>query len=165
MAKSITQLSVELFGNIEPFAKAFGGTAVKTVDSFVGSIASAGSKLAAFTGVGTVVAGALAGVGAAMAGAFEVKEQFAAIDGIAKLSDRLGVSTEALTGLQHAADLAGVSSEELTGGFERLFRTMGDAAAGGQRPSRRPPSSCESSTPPSGALSKYRPTSFGTRRP
>lgn len=130
MAKQISSLSVGLFGDIGNFAQSFSKDAVAEVNSFVGGITSAGAKLASFAGIGAIVGSAVAGIGAAIGSAFEVKEQFGIIDETAKLSDRLGITTEALTGFQHAAEISGVSADELTGGFEKMFKTLGEAVSG-----------------------------------
>lgn len=72
----------------------------------------------------SLIAGAL-GIGIS---GFAIKQfiggQMEAMDVTAKLSDRLGITTESLVGLQHAADLAGVSSEELTNGIEKMLKTL-----------------------------------------
>lgn len=75
-------------------------------------------------------------IGAAVAGfaAFKLSrligQEMDAIDQTAKLSDRLGITTEALVGLQHASDLAGVSSEQLSNGIGKLYKTLDDARLG-----------------------------------
>jgi hypothetical protein len=83
------------------------------------------------TGILTGVAGAF---GVAL-GASALKQfiggQMEAIDQVAKLSDRLGITTEALVGLQHGADLAGISTEQLTGGLEKMLANIGKAAIDG----------------------------------
>ena len=49
-------------------------------------------------------------------------------DEINKLSDRLGVSTEALSEYEHVAELTGVSFKNLTDGFQRAGRRINEAA-------------------------------------
>jgi len=74
--------------------------------------------------------------GAAMAAAgvygigYMVKQQMAAIDATAKLSDRLGIATEALVGLQHAAQISGVESETLNKSLEIFSRRLGEVDMG-----------------------------------
>jgi len=51
-------------------------------------------------------------------------------DEVAKLSTRLGISTEALSELKHVADLGGVSFQTLTLGFQRMTRRISEAAKG-----------------------------------
>lgn len=51
-------------------------------------------------------------------------------DETAKMADRLGLSTQALTGLKHAADLAGVSEQVLTTGMRHMASALMNAAQG-----------------------------------
>lgn len=51
-------------------------------------------------------------------------------DALSKLSEKTGISVEALVGLQHAGELAGVETEALTKGFKSLSTQMFDAASG-----------------------------------
>lgn len=51
-------------------------------------------------------------------------------DSLAKLNDRLGVSTEALSELQFAAERSGVDFRTLTLGMQRLQRRVSEAASG-----------------------------------
>lgn len=51
------------------------------------------------------------------------------IDATAKLSDRLGVSTQSLVGLQYAGSLAGASTEEMNSAMQRMTRILGEAAS------------------------------------
>lgn len=88
----------------------------KTLDGFAG----------AFTSVKAGVAGIVGGLAVGGLSAF-VKGQMDAIDVNAKLSDRLGLSTEALSGMQHAADRAGVDSEALAGWLSKLQKSIGEA--------------------------------------
>lgn len=53
------------------------------------------------------------------------------IDNIAKASDRLNVSTRALSGLAHAAELSGSSLEGLAKGMTLMTRNVGEAVSGG----------------------------------
>jgi hypothetical protein len=59
-----------------------------------------------------------------------VANSFAAVDAVAKLSDRLGIATESMAGLQHAADLAGVSGQTLNTGLRTMLKNVGEAAQG-----------------------------------
>ena len=67
--------------------------------------------------------------GAAGMGAL-IKSSFTVVDGLAKTSDKLGVTTEALAGLRHAADLTGVSQEKLDSSLERMVKRLGEAKQG-----------------------------------
>ena len=78
------------------------------------------------------VTGILALADAAVEGFSKIAEMthasLEAIDANAKLSDSLGISTEALTHLQYSAKLAGVSNEALAGGIGKLLKNLGGAA-------------------------------------
>jgi plasmid maintenance system antidote protein VapI len=77
------------------------------------------------------VQGMLAGAGLALSAAgltAFVSKQSEAIDTAAKLSDRLGMSTESLTAFQHAGNLAGISAEEMEGWFNKLQKSIGEAS-------------------------------------
>ena len=69
MSKTISNLSVGLFGDVSSFAQSFGRTAPAAVNSFVGSIGSAGATLLKFTGVAGLVSAAIGGI-------FSLKEGF-----------------------------------------------------------------------------------------
>lgn len=77
----------------------------------------------------TAVVGAL---GTAAAGAFGVvvKSQFDAIDSLAKVSDKLGITTEKLAGLRHAAEQSGVAQNTLDTALQRMIRRTSEAAKG-----------------------------------
>lgn len=81
----------------------------------------------AFTGLANKATGMLASVGVAMAGAFAVKsikkfmvEQLKADDLIAKMSTKLGASTEALSQYRFAAALSGVEFSTFTTSLEKM---------------------------------------------
>lgn len=54
------------------------------------------------------------------------------IDKVAKLADRLGTTTEAVTGLDHAARINGSSAEEMNAALDKLARGLGKAEEGGK---------------------------------
>ncbi len=121
MATSLGKLVVTLTAKTKRFERKIlrAGRAVK---KFVAPVFRAGLGVAKF--------GALLG-GAVLAGlALYTRRAFGAIDATAKLSDELGISTEALTGYEHAAALSGTKNETLTKGFQRLARRIGEAASG-----------------------------------
>jgi hypothetical protein len=72
----------------------------------------------------------LAFVAGAAALGFFVKQQFTAIDKIAKMSRELGISTESLIGLNHAAQLSGTSLEALGKGLQGMSRRLGETLTG-----------------------------------
>lgn len=86
--------------------------------TLTGSLSSAKAGIAALVGVG--------GFGAL------IKSSLDSVDALAKTSDRLGITTEALAGLQHAANQTGVSNESLNMGLQRMTRRLGQVAATGK---------------------------------
>ena len=70
---------------------------------------------------------ALAGVGGL---GYLIKQQMAAIDANAKLSDRLDISTQSLIALQHAAKISGVENEALNKALEIFSRRLGEVNMG-----------------------------------
>ena len=76
----------------------------------------------------------LAGAALATAGVagfgYMIKQTMASIDQIAKMSDELQISTQALTGWEHAASISGTSLEVLHKALEIFVRRMGEAKAG-----------------------------------
>lgn len=93
------------------------------------------SKLNASVGrAGDMIAGSFAAVGVGIAAhAFVgfVDSAAQAIDVNAKLSDRLGITTESLIGMQHAAGLAGVDTESFNSDIEKMTKNLGEAAING----------------------------------
>jgi len=87
-----------------------------------GSLAGFASKLATVGAVGVTAAGA--GLALLTARAFE------SIDAMAKLSDRTGISTEALAGLQHAADITGAGGVKMSAALDVMQKRLGEAGRG-----------------------------------
>jgi hypothetical protein len=86
-------------------------------------LGSAQAKLASFAKVGAAAAAAaVVAVGAAFANATRNAINFA--DEMAKTSQRIGVTTEALSKLQYAAKLSDVSLSDLRVGLSQLARNM-----------------------------------------
>lgn len=91
------------------------------------------ARLSKAVGVGALAIGAMgaAAIAAAAGGlAMLTKQQLSATDALAKSSDRIGITTEALAGLEHAAGLAGVESETLRSSLMKMNRTIGDSING-----------------------------------
>lgn len=83
--------------------------------------------------IGGQIKSTFAGLGAGLAvGAFAgfVKEAIDAADEIGKMSQRVGVSAEALSALNYAASLADVSTESLGSGLKKLAVNAADTAKG-----------------------------------
>ena len=103
---------------------------IKAKDSTKRAVASASDGLKS---LGKAVTGTKAKLlGLVGAGGFSllVKHAFDSVDALAKMSDRLGLTTEALGGLQHAAGLTGVQTNQLNLGLQRMTRRIAEAAQG-----------------------------------
>ena len=70
---------------------------------------------------------AVAGIGGL---GYMLKKTMESVDQIAKMSDELQISTEALTGLEHAAKISGTSIESLHKAMGIFVRRMGEAKFG-----------------------------------
>lgn len=70
------------------------------------------------------------GIIAAALGGAAIRSIVSSADEMQKLSQRLGISTEALSQLKHAADLTGVSFNTMTSGLQRMTRNVAEAAQG-----------------------------------
>ncbi|RQW89935.1 MAG: hypothetical protein EHM79_02185 [Geobacter sp.] len=93
---------------------------------------SAKGKFAGLTGV-------MAGLGVTLsAGAFAawIKSTIDAADEMGKMSQKVGVSVEALSELKYAGDLADVSLDQLGVGLKQLSKNMRDASLGGKEQAR-----------------------------
>lgn len=106
-----------------------------TYDKFSAGVKGARGALGSFQDMVFSVQGALAGLGAVVgigAIASSVHGAMESIDEVAKASDRLGLTTEALLGLRHAAKLANIEAGALEGGFTKMGRFLSEAADGGK---------------------------------
>lgn len=74
--------------------------------------------------VGALAVAGIGGLG------YMLKKQMETIDATAKLSDRLGVTTEKLIGLQHAASITGTDAETLNKSLEIFTRRLGEMTQG-----------------------------------
>lgn len=73
---------------------------------------------------GIMLAAGIGGLG------YMIRQQMATIDATAKLSDRLGISTEGLVALQQAAKIGGVETETLNKSMEIFSRRLGEVTMG-----------------------------------
>lgn len=121
---AIATLSVDLVAKIAAFEKDLNRAAEA-------SEAQSKRMASAFDFVGGAITGM---VGALSIGAFEASLKSVADygDELAKLSQKVGVSTEALSGLALAASYSDVSNEQLANGLKKLSQTMAGAAAGNE---------------------------------
>ncbi|MEN1679881.1 MAG: hypothetical protein AAGJ46_09820 [Planctomycetota bacterium] len=109
---------------------------VARTDKFVAGITKArttlgklSTKLSAASRLAAGFSGAAALAGGTVATAL-VKNQFSAVDAIAKTSERLSIATEKLSAYQLAAGETGVSNETLANGLEKMAIRISDAAQG-----------------------------------
>jgi hypothetical protein len=99
----------------------------KTLSGFGATAASVGSGIV--KGFGMLGAAA---IGAGVALAFPIKNAMQSIDELAKMSDSLGLSTEALGGLKHAAGLSGVELNTLADGMGEMQKKLAEAKEGSE---------------------------------
>jgi hypothetical protein len=104
-------------------------SATKDVQVFGQRVAAQTKRVATFAlKLGTVLAGAAVAAGAAILAL--ARDAAKSIDQVAKLSTRLGITTEALTAYTFAANQAGVETRTFTMGLQRMIRRIAEAAAG-----------------------------------
>lgn len=101
-------------------------TEITAVDKTKKAFASVDSNLKGLKTAAVAVSGVLAAIGVADFAVDALK----AADEINKLSDRLGVSTEALSEYQFVADRTGVAFKNITDGFQKLGRRVSEATRG-----------------------------------
>lgn len=120
----IGNLAVQLSANTSGLQRG-----LKKAQSEVSAFDRGMKKLGSAIAVGATAAFAAATVAAVRFG-MEVKRQFAEVDSLAKTSDKLGVTTEAMAGLQLAANLAGIENEALAKIMQTMANNVSDAAGG-----------------------------------
>ena len=81
-------------------------------------------KQISLTGVASIAAAGIGGLGLLTAAGIRLGDE------LAKTSQKLGLSTEALAGLRNAARLTGVESNKLDLGIQRMTRRIAEAAKG-----------------------------------
>ena len=86
------------------------------------------SLKAAATDIAKVLGGTMAAAVSALA--LATRQGLKSVDDLAKASDKLGLTTEALQGLRRAAELTGVASNTLDMGIQRMTRRVSEAAKG-----------------------------------
>lgn len=112
------------------------GLAVSLTAKADGFVRGMGKAKKEAVGFGKTVDGlqsAIGGLGVALGGAAivnGVKGAFEGLDRIAKLSDRIGVTTETLAGLQHGAGLSGAAAAQLNDGLLEFVKLLGEAQLG-----------------------------------
>jgi len=122
MAQTVGELQIVMSANMARLSND-----MRQAKGMVGSTMSSISRSVA---VATSVLGALGlGLGVAMF-ARMVKGSLEAQDQLSKMSQKVGVSVEALAGLKHAAELSGFGIESLQKGLKTLASQMFDAQSG-----------------------------------
>lgn len=135
----IANLDINLRANVSRFGAGL-KKAVGQVGSFKSKVLKAGKSASSAIGSGLASAAKLGAAGilglaaAATAAATALTaltfKQFGEIDSLAKMSDRLNISTEGLAGLRHAADQTGAGAETLSAGLEKMTNNISEAAQG-----------------------------------
>ena len=118
----IGKIAVGMTANTRQFSKGL-KRARRSVKNFTRGLGASVLKVAAFGGA---LVAAAAGAGMASM----IKNSFTAMDAAAKMADRFGIATEALTGLQHAANITGAGLEGMNKGLGFLSKTLGEAKTG-----------------------------------
>lgn len=122
MAIRIGAIRAIVSANTRPFRKGL-RRAGKRVGAFTKRLKGATMKVAGFGGALTAAA-----TGGGMAAL--VKSAMGAADKLSKVSDKLGITTEALAGMRHAAELTGVDTKKLDMAMQRMVRRTAEAAMG-----------------------------------
>lgn len=116
-------------GNLAVMLSANASGLVKGLDQ--GKSALAGfAKAAAAVAAGTLLADAVTSGVAALKD--WTTQAFGTIDTAFDLSDRFGLTTEALIGFQHAADQSGASAEDFNGAVEKMLNALGELQGGSE---------------------------------
>ena len=115
------KISVNLTASTARFEKGL-ARARKRARAFGRSIGRMGARAAKF--------GAVAG-GVAVTGlAYMTSRAMSSIDATAKLSDRIGITTERLAGLRHAAEITGAGAATMDKSLQFMAKTLGEAETG-----------------------------------
>ncbi|RLA16846.1 MAG: hypothetical protein DRQ62_15630, partial [Gammaproteobacteria bacterium] len=110
----------------EDALKSLNNTNKRTAKQSAGAWDKTKASIFGVKGAVAVLAPALA----ALASINGLKNVIDDIDKIGKMSQRLGMTTEALSELQHVAELSGVSFNVMTMGLQRMTRRVSEAAQG-----------------------------------
>ncbi|MFN3593898.1 MAG: hypothetical protein ACK4TK_04340 [Thiobacillaceae bacterium] len=113
---------------------------IRAVDETRGAFDSVKRGLGGLTDAARSVNGVLAGLGVAVSAAglgTMVKSALESADALNKLSQRVGITVEALSTLVPAAELSGVSAQTFETGLKKLATAMLEAATGSEDAARR----------------------------
>ena len=139
MAKNTSNVSIGIVANSTGLAAGL-NDAKRKVDKFGNAVDSNGKRVqssfnkvqTSVTNVTSALSTMAIGAGAAMAATTVAmtKMSMDSIDKVAKLSDQLGINTEAFGALSHEADLAGISQEQFVKALQKMQVGIADAANG-----------------------------------
>lgn len=101
---------------------------ISAKDQFSGAFGKLRGALPSLKTLAIASGAAMATYGGAVFAA--AKSTATAYDQVQKFSDRIGISTEALSKYQHVAELSGISNEQLKMGFQRMTRRIAEASVG-----------------------------------
>jgi hypothetical protein len=113
---------------------------IRAVDETRGAFDSIKRGLGGLADAARSVNGVLAGLGVAVSAAglgAMVKSALESADALNKLSQRVGITVEALSTLVPAAELSGVSAQTFETGLKKLATAMLEAATGSEESARR----------------------------
>ncbi|WP_131111579.1 phage tail protein [Sulfuricystis thermophila] len=113
---------------------------IRAVDETRGAFDSVKRGLGGLADAARSVNGVLAGLGVALSAAglgAMVKSALESADALNKLSQRVGITVEALSTLVPAAELSGVSAQTFETGLKKLATAMLEAATGSEESARR----------------------------
>lgn len=119
--RAVANLAISVIGRVTKFVRNMkrARRAVRKLSRWMRNAAKAMAKFSAV---------AISGV--AVATALMIRRQLALSDQLVKVSQKLGVTAEALAGLRLAGRLSGVEMRTLDMGIQRLTRRMSEAAIG-----------------------------------
>ncbi len=113
---------------------------IRAVDETRAAFGSIQRNLGGLADAARRVNGVLAGLGVALSAAglaAMVRSALESADALNKLSQRVGLTVEALSTLVPAAELSGVSAQTFETGLKKLATTMFEAATGSEESARR----------------------------
>ncbi|MCK4787243.1 MAG: hypothetical protein KAV87_26020, partial [Desulfobacteraceae bacterium] len=117
----MAKLRFEIIGDTKSGDKAISSTQAK-LKSIASTTLATSKQFAKYGSIATGVASAIF--------VATTKQSLAQIDSLAKTSDKLGLTTEALTAMRHAGELTGVSTNTMDMALQRMTRRLAEAAQG-----------------------------------
>ena len=117
----MAKLRFEIIGDTKSGDRAISGTQAK-LKSIASTTLATSKQFAKYGSIATGVASAIL--------IATTKQSLAQIDALAKTSDQMGITTEALATFQHLGELTGVSNEKMNSSLERMVKRLGEASKG-----------------------------------